>query len=122
MSSEKNIFQGLATDPIPDRLGNQAFYNKNVVPRSPTTIAPKFGTEKIQNYRPLNSGRNLLPDALYQDTGNAIALIWVTSTDSGGTVTDTITRIDRFAPDRIASDYASVTGINVSQIIYGIVL
>ena len=78
--------------------------------------------EKIQNYRPLQAGRNHLADALYQDAGNAIALIWTNTSSSSGTMTDKVIRVDRFVPDRIAGDYASVVGINIAQSFFGIIL
>ena len=124
MPEDRSIFLGLNTDAPPDRLENQAFRVKNVVPTSPTTIAPRGGTELVKHYQPMALGRPIVVDGLPGDLGGGVLVVCMNVVDAGagdGRLTQRVDGVYVFRPELVAADYESMAGVDLSDAVQGVV-
>ena len=77
---------GLNTDLPPDRLGQSAFSNTNLVPASVVSASPRHGTTLVGHYTLGSEGRALYVDTAPDRSDSAIIIVAV-NRDSGGTST-----------------------------------
>lgn len=122
MPLDRSTSLGLNTDWPPDRLGDQAFRLQNVMPASPTSVRPRQGVEEIERYESRILGRQIIVDALPEDLGNGVMVTCVNTTSDGDGGVDTqVDGIGIFRPRLLASQYSDVTGLNLSQVLFGVV-
>lgn len=108
MAKDASQFLGLSTDPTGDRLGDQAMDLRNMVPVSPSNIAPRLGTSLVAHYIPESFGRFVFADALPGALANGV-LITCTGQTEDDDMPETHGVYD-FYPKAIAPSYATVAG------------
>lgn len=88
MADEEVQDQSLAlnTDLPPDRIGQAAFRNQNLLPNSPITVVPRGGESLVGHYSLDAEGRAIWTDDAPGRSDNAILII-ATRRDSGGVQT-----------------------------------
>lgn len=122
MPIERTTFGGLNTDSPPDRLGDNAWYLKNVRPVSATSIRPREGVSEQALYKPLALGANLIIDKAPGSTTGLLVTVIHHSEGTGGSSVWTNEHIRVFFPSRLAGDYSSTSGLADSASLYGVIL
>lgn len=109
MAKDASQFMGVATDPTPDRLENQALTLRNMVPVSPTNIAPRGGVSLVNHYQQESLGRQIYADGLPNALGNGILI--VATQQQSGMAAGRVDGVYAFFPRAIAPIYLTNTGL-----------
>ena len=105
-----SALRGLKTDLPPDRLGEHALHVLNMIPRSNSSVMPRYGTSLVAKYQPLNVGLNTIIDGLPEDLGEGVLIIQVQTTSPAGVLAHKVVGLDVFRPGHIPEKFSSVTG------------
>jgi hypothetical protein len=123
MPQERSTFLGIGTDAPPDRLGDQAMRVKNVIPASPSSIKPRLGVSKSAEYDAHVLGRMVVVDALPDSGGTGVLVTCLNITDAGagdGSVDTQVDGLGAFYPPLLAARYQTISGLNLSQVLFGV--
>jgi hypothetical protein len=120
---------GLNTDLPPDLLEERALRLMDVVPASPVSVRPRFGSQLIEHYSSVTLGRQLVVDALPLRSDDRLLLVAINNRDDGeGGTNTTMEGLEQFKPKVIAGSTLesiafpggpSWTGAGTAENVYG---
>lgn len=123
MPQDRSSLLGLSTDAPPERLGDNAMRVKNMIPASPSSARVRFGVSEAERYDAHVLGRMIVVDALPESSGTGVLVTCLNITDAGdggGTVDTQVDGLGAFYPPLLAARYQTISGLNLSQVLFGV--